>query len=158
MVIIFYIAFIFLLWKSSKHEHINSTPIDVIKYLENIDDLHTTAQKYRAIEDMLINLETATKSTLTNVTIDVPAIHEGAGVKYDFLCSGGETTQQLIAIAERERAALLQELYTKTNDLYKMQSTAASLDKYHSPESGYQFKSADCYKQSESRARRSESK
>jgi hypothetical protein len=51
-------------------------------------------------------------------------LFDGAGEKYNFLCSGGTSTKQFKKIAERERAKLLEDLFEKSEQLHKHHITA----------------------------------
>lgn len=113
-----------------KRKKLNLSPKKIMQYLDSIEDLHETAERYKAIENIIIDLNTADRQHLKNITVDVPRLFEGAGTKYGFMCSGDRTTKQFIQIAEQERARLLQELFDKTKELERRHATAATLRRY----------------------------
>lgn len=128
---VFWSCFAFLVWKHYKRKQKHLSPRQIIQYLDSIDDLYETAQKYRTIENMIIDLNNTDGRHLKNVTIDVPTLYDGKGRKYDFLCNGKNvSTKQLKVIAENEREQLLIDLFEKSEQLHKRHVTAVTLRRW----------------------------
>jgi hypothetical protein len=123
-ILLFYGAAAALIIRRIRKKRRNLSPKQIMQYLDSIDDLHETAVKYRTIENMIINLNTTDSRHLKNITLDVPTLFDGAGEKYNFLCSGGTSTKQFKKIAEQERTKLLNELFEKSEQLHKHHITA----------------------------------
>lgn len=126
----FWIAFALIAWKARKKKQLKLSHRQVLQYLDSIDDLYDTAQQYRIIENIIIDLTSTNKTHMKGVKLDVPQLFNGAGRSYNFICDGGVTTKQFLQIAEREREKLLQELYVKTKELERRHVTAATLRRY----------------------------
>lgn len=129
-ILLFYGAAAALIIRRIRKKRRNLSPKQIIQYLDSIDDLHETAEKYRTIENMIINLNTTDSRHLKNITLDVPTLYDGNGSKYGFLCNGGLSTRQFKKIAEQERAKLLEELFEKSEQLHKKHITAVTLRRW----------------------------
>lgn len=129
-ILLFYGAAAALIIRRIRKKRRNLSPKQIIQYLDSIDDLHETAEKYRTIESMIINLNTTDSRHLKNITLDVPALYDGNGSKYGFLCNGGLSTRRFKKIAEQERAKLLEELFEKSEQLHKKHITAVTLRRW----------------------------
>lgn len=128
--ILLYTGIALAYWRHRRKKRLNLSPKQIIQYLDSIDDLHETAQRYRTIENMIIDLNNTDSKHLKSITLDVPTLYEGNGSRYSFICSGDMTTQQFKHVAEQERQRLLQELFAKTQELEKRHSTAATLRRW----------------------------
>lgn len=125
-----FVLFLVLLYKLSHPKKLRLSPRRMIQFLDSIDDLHDTAQKYRQIENMIIELNNVDRKHLRGINIQVPKYITSELESYNFVCSGGFKTRKFKKIMEQERIKLLDELVAKTRQLDKRKVTTSILKRW----------------------------
>lgn len=128
--VIGFVAFWVVLYKLTHRKKLRLSPRRMIQYLDSIDDLHDTAQKYRQIENMIIEINNVNRKHLRGINIEIPNFLNSQTESYNFVCGGGFKTNKFKKILEQERIKLLDELVAKTRQLDKRKVTTSILKRW----------------------------
>lgn len=120
-IVLFFVAY----YRLTHRRKLRLSPRRMIQYLDSIDDLYNTAQKYRQIENIIIELNNINHNHLKGITLEIPKFIGGGEEQYHFICSGGFKTRKFKKIIEQERLKLLEELVSKTRQLDKRKVTTS---------------------------------
>lgn len=124
------VLFFIVYYKLTHRKKLRLSPRRMIQFLDSIDDLYDTAQRYRQIENMIIELNNVDRKHLRGINIEIPKLINSQMETYNFVCSGGFKTNKFKKIMEQERLMLLDQLVAKTRQLDKRKVTTSILKRW----------------------------